>query len=63
MVPVQNAALFYKACRKHKVPAEIHLYPLGPHGVGLASGYPELAGWPGKLEAWMKKRALLPAPR
>lgn len=63
VVPVQNSTLFYQACLKHKVPAELHLYEKGPHGVGLARRFPDLAGWPDKLEAWMKKRALLPAPR
>jgi acetyl esterase/lipase len=61
-VPVQNSQLFYEACLKHKVPAELHLYDKGPHGVGLAKKYPDLARWPDKLEAWMKKRELLPAP-
>jgi acetyl esterase/lipase len=63
VVPVQNSVLFHKACLKHKVPVEMHLYDKGPHGVGLAAKFPELASWPTKLEAWMKKGGLLPAAR
>jgi acetyl esterase/lipase len=52
-VPVMNSIMFYSALVKMKVPAEIHLYAHGPHGVGLASGFPDLKGWPSLLAAWM----------
>ncbi len=35
-VPVENSLAFYQALRKAKVPAEMHIYQEGPHGVGLA---------------------------
>ena len=34
-VPVENSIRYYQACVKYKVPAEMHLYPKGGHGVGL----------------------------
>jgi acetyl esterase/lipase len=34
-VPVENSLVFYTACVKNKVPAEMHLYPKGGHGFGL----------------------------
>lgn len=34
-VPVENALAYYRACTRHKVPAEMHLYPAGGHGFGL----------------------------
>jgi len=34
-VPVENSLVFYSACVKNKVPAEMHLYPKGGHGFGL----------------------------
>ena len=58
-VPVENSILFYEACRKAKVPAELHVYRHGRHGVGLAPDIPALASWPDCLEAWMKDRGLL----
>ena len=37
VVPVENSVLFYLALRKAGVPAEMHIYAQGPHGVGLAA--------------------------
>src|SRR5439155_7212301 len=55
----ENSLLFYQALRKAKVPAELHIYETGPHGVGLAQKYPELSNWPDRLEAWLKVRQIL----
>jgi acetyl esterase/lipase len=57
----ENSILFYQALRKAKVPAELHIYEKGPHGVGLAPKDPVLSTWPDRLAAWMKGRGLLPA--
>jgi acetyl esterase/lipase len=58
-VPAENSVLFYLALRKHGVPAELHVYEKGGHGVGLAPNDPVLSSWPDRLEAWMKTRGLL----
>jgi acetyl esterase/lipase/enterochelin esterase-like enzyme len=58
-VPAENSVLFYLALRKVKVPAELHIYEKGKHGVGLAPNDPVLSGWPQLLWAWMKARGLL----
>lgn len=58
-VPVQNSVLFFEALQKAKVPAELHIYEHGRHGVGLAPNIPELSSWPDQLEAWMKTLGLL----
>jgi acetyl esterase/lipase len=44
---------FYQALRKAKVPAEMHLYQHGPHGVGLGKD-PILATWPDRLADWLR---------
>jgi acetyl esterase/lipase len=54
VVPVQNSIDFYLALRTAGVPAEMHLYQHGPHGVGLARNDPELASWPDLLAAWLQ---------
>jgi acetyl esterase/lipase len=36
VVPSENSVLFYLALRKAGVPAELHIYERGNHGVGLA---------------------------
>lgn len=58
-VPAENSVLFYLALRKAKVPAEMHIFETGPHGVGLALGDPALSAWPALLTTWMRGRGLL----
>jgi acetyl esterase/lipase len=58
-VPPQNSVLFYLALKKAGVPAEMHIYEKGPHGVGLAKDRPALATWPDLCREWMKGRGLL----
>ena len=53
-VPVENSVLFYLALRKAGVPAEMHIYEQGPHGVGLALFDPILSAWSRQLEPWMR---------
>jgi acetyl esterase/lipase len=55
----ENSILFYLALRKAKVPAELHIYEKGPHGVGLAAKDPVLSSWPDRLAAWLKGRGVL----
>ncbi len=58
-VPPENSVAFYLALRKAKVPAEMHIYEKGGHGVGLAPKDPVLSTWPKRCEAWMGVRGLL----
>ena len=66
-VPVMNSVVFYSALVKAGVPAEMHLFANGPHGVGLALNDPALSHWPELLSEWLRGRGLLqpppPAPR
>jgi acetyl esterase/lipase len=63
IVPPENSVLYYLALRKAHVPAELHIYEKGPHGVGLASGDRVLSSWPGRLEAWLEVHSFLPSPK
>lgn len=58
-VPVENALAFYSACRKHKVPVELHVYQFGPHGVGLAPGDAALNTWKDHVHDWLRNSGLL----
>ena len=58
-VPVENSVMFYSALRKAGVPAELHIYERGPHGVGLAQTYEALSSWPPRLADWLRVRGLL----
>lgn len=55
-VPPENSVLFYLALRKHGVPAELHIYEKGPHGVGLAWSDIALSSWPARLADWLRIR-------
>ncbi len=58
-VPSENSVLFYLALRKAGVPAELHIYEKGNHGVGLAQKDPVLATWPDRLADWLKARGAI----
>jgi len=58
-VPAENSVLFYLALRKAGVPAELHIFEKGPHGVGLALADPALSMWPPLLANWFRVRGLL----
>lgn len=58
-VPAENAVQFYLALRKHKVPAEMHIYQRGPHGVGLQLGDPVLSTWSQHLRDWLRNNGWL----
>jgi acetyl esterase/lipase len=58
-VPPENSVLFYLALRKAGVPAELHIYEKGDHGVGLAPGDPVLRTWPDRLFDWLAGRGLM----
>lgn len=55
----ENSIRFYKALLQNKVPAEMHIYQNGPHGVGLAQNDPVLSSWPGRLAAWLGQQGIL----
>ena len=61
-VPAENSVAFYLALRRAKVPAELHVFAPGPHGVGLALGDPVLGVWPALLASWLRGRGLLARP-
>lgn len=59
-VPPENGVVFYQALLAHKVPAELHVYEKGRHGLGLAKDTPGTAAWPEACLAWLKNRKILP---
>lgn len=60
-VPPENSVLYYLALRRAGVPAEMHIYQEGRHGVGLAPKDPVLSTWPGRLKDWLMVRGIIPA--
>ena len=58
-VPSENSVAFYLALHQAHVPAELHIFQHGPHGVGLALGDPALGEWPTLLVHWLRGLGLL----
>jgi acetyl esterase/lipase len=58
-VPAENSVAFYLALHKAHVPAELHIFQHGPHGVGLDLGDPALGEWPKLLINWLRGLGLL----
>jgi acetyl esterase/lipase len=58
-VPVENSIAFYQALRAAGVPAELHVFPKGPHGVGLAPQDPALSQWPKLCAVWLRTMGFL----
>jgi acetyl esterase/lipase len=53
-VPVENSLLFATALRAQGIPFEMHVYPHGPHGMGLAEKDPHVGTWPELCAEWLK---------
>ncbi|WP_309134341.1 alpha/beta hydrolase [Cellulomonas sp.] len=51
-VPVSNAVRYAQALWGAGVPAELHVYPSGRHGLGLAGEEPHVAAWTDACAAW-----------
>lgn len=58
VVPVENALMFATALSGAGVPYELHVYPHGPHGMGLGGGREGQPGqnhpWVAACEAWLR---------
>jgi acetyl esterase/lipase len=64
-VKPENPVLFYLALKKAKIPAEMHIYEKGKHGVGLGKdpkwtgGERYFENWTDHLTQWLKIRGVL----
>lgn len=58
-VPPENSLAFYQALVSRKVPAELHIYEKGRHGLGLAKDTPGTRDWPAACIAWLRGRGVI----
>lgn len=58
-VPVQNSLTYVSELRRNNVYAELHVFPYGEHGLGIAPENPHVAQWTGLLKNWLKLNNLL----
>lgn len=52
-VNVINSYLYASALRRHHVLHELHVFPHGNHGLGLAGHMPHVAQWSALLKNWL----------
>lgn len=55
VVPVANSLLFAQALSRSGVPFELHVYPSGTHGLGLAEATPHIASWMDLSTDWLSE--------
>jgi dipeptidyl aminopeptidase/acylaminoacyl peptidase len=53
-VPVENSLMIYQALKDNNIPTEMHIYPRGGHGFGLALGIPETESWTDRCVDWLR---------
>lgn len=58
-VPPENSLVFYQALVANKIPAELHVYEKGRHGLGLAKDTPGTSAWPNACLAWLQGRGIV----
>jgi acetyl esterase/lipase len=59
VVPVQHSIDYFVACETHGVPAELHVFPKGRHGLGLARSHPGAAQWPALCVDWLRRQGIV----
>ena len=60
VVPPENSINYYMALRKFNIPAALHIWEGGSHGLGLAKNYDmAFKNWPETVKNWMLERGLL----
>jgi acetyl esterase/lipase len=61
-VPAENSLGFFAAMHRVGVPAELHAYEKGPHGIGLRPGFGPISDWPKLGEQWLRLHGWLKPP-
>lgn len=54
LVSAINSLEYARRLRQMEVPVEMHIYPEGHHGLGLAEGCPRAEQWPMQLIEWIR---------
>ncbi len=61
-VPVENVLLLAEAMHRCGIPAALHVFAHGRHGLGLAGEAPDVARWTDLCAAWMGQVGLIELP-
>ncbi len=58
-VAIENSQRLAAALKEHGVPFQLEVYDTGGHGFGLGVNGGEVASWPSRCAAWLKKKRLI----
>lgn len=58
-VPAENTISFYLALRQAGIPAELHTYQQGRHGLGLGQPGQPFANWPQQCADWFRTNNII----
>ena len=58
-VPPENSLVYFSALHKAGVPAELHLFEKGRHGIGLGADVPGARAWPELCKTWLTIRGVI----
>lgn len=53
-VNVIHSYIYAKALKEHNIPTEMHIFPFGGHGLGVAPNNPHVAQWTTLLKNWLE---------
>ncbi|GAA3592125.1 alpha/beta hydrolase [Nonomuraea rosea] len=59
-VPATDSLLFAGALARAGTPYELHVFPEGKHGLGLAQDVPAASAWPGLCATWLAAQGFGP---
>lgn len=54
-VPAENSIRYYLSLLANKIPASMHIYPIGGHGWGFRDNFTYKREWTGELEKWLRE--------
>ncbi|NMO96825.1 alpha/beta hydrolase [Paenibacillus lemnae] len=58
-VPVENSLMYASALSAKGVPFELHVFPAGRHGLGLAHDEPHVAQWTHLCAGWLRTSGII----
>ncbi len=59
VVAAENSLRYYSALVQHGVPSELHIFPVGRHGIGLGRDIPGADQWPQLCKNWLSRLDIL----
>lgn len=53
-VPMNNSLILAQALQEKSIPVELHIFPHGPHGLGILPDFPAVLQWKNLANTWIQ---------